>query len=111
MEKRTVQKECTWTLNGQVIDKEVWRYPLCKFPNRDCDSSFRIGVGEEVVCDVYGGDSCPFVDNIRYTCSRCGDTRVGELWYGEKDCALNELDPVTGGLGGCGDLHDWVLVE
>lgn len=108
-ESRAVTKKVVWLLEGKEIATETNTYPLCKFPKRDCETSFRLG--RELVCDVYGSDSCPFVDEVSYVCSKCGDTRVGELWYGCGDCGLNELDPVPGGLGGCGDLHNWVLVK
>jgi len=45
-----------------------------------------------------------------YICRRCGDRRLPPPhdWAGEHDRFPGAVEPQPGGLGGCGDLHDWV---
>ena len=45
-----------------------------------------------------------------YICRRCGDRRLPPPhdWAGEGDRFPGAAEPHPGGLGGCGDLHDWV---
>ena len=48
-----------------------------------------------------------------YICRRCGDRRLPPPhdWAGEADRFPGAAEPHPGGLGWCGDLHDWVPVE
>src|SRR5690606_41624610 len=43
-------------------------------------------------------------------CRHCGDRRLPPPhdWAGEHDRFPGASEPETGGLGPCGDLHDWV---
>lgn len=51
-------------------------------------------------------------ETMEYICRRCGDRRLPPPhdWAGECDRFPGESEPQPGGLGGCGDLHDWVPV-
>lgn len=48
-----------------------------------------------------------------FICRRCGDRRLPPPhdWAGEGDRFPGAAEPQPGGLGLCGDLHDWVPVE
>jgi len=47
-----------------------------------------------------------------FVCRRCGDRRLPPPhdWAGEHDRFPGAPEPIPGGLGLCGDLHDWVPV-
>ena len=49
------------------------------------------------------------MDHI-FICRRCGDRRLPPPhdWAGEHDRFPGSSEPHPGGLGPCGDLHDWV---
>ena len=51
--------------------------------------------------------------NHIYICRRCGDRRLPPPhdWAGERDRFLGATEPHPGGLGWCGDLHDWIPAE
>lgn len=42
------------------------------------------------------------------TCRRCGDVKAQDSsWAGHGDYFPGQTQPHPGGLGLCGDLHDW----
>ena len=49
------------------------------------------------------------MENI-FICRSCGDRRLPPPhdWAGERDRFPGAVEPQPGGLGGCGNLHDWV---
>jgi len=51
--------------------------------------------------------------NHIHICRRCGDRRLPPPhdWAGERDRFPSAAEPVPGGMGPCGDLHDWVFIK
>ena len=50
---------------------------------------------------------------VEYVCRRCGDRRLPPPhdWAGEGDIMRGASEPHPGGLGPCGDLHNWIVRE